>query len=55
MLKWISGLFKALNANQNPAEMAHGLALGVMLGLMPKNNALWYLILVFFLFAIISS
>ncbi len=55
MLKWISGLFKALNANQNPAEMAHGLALGVMLGLMPKNNALWYLILVFFLFVRINK
>ncbi|MBR5966535.1 MAG: TIGR03546 family protein [Treponema sp.] len=55
MLKWISGLFKALNANQNPAEMAHGFALGVMLGLIPKNNALWYLVLVFFLFVRINK
>ena len=55
MLKWISGLFKALNANQNPAEMAHGFALGLMLGLMPKNNALWYLILVFFMFVRINK
>ncbi|MBO4546576.1 MAG: TIGR03546 family protein, partial [Treponema sp.] len=55
MLKWISGLFKALNANQNPAEMAHGFALGMMLGLIPKNNALWYLILVFFLFVRINK
>lgn len=55
MLKWISNLFKALNANRNPAEIAHALALGVMLGLMPKNNALWYLILVFFMFVRINK
>ncbi|MCR5046523.1 MAG: TIGR03546 family protein [Treponema sp.] len=55
MLNWISGLFKALNANQNPAEIAHALALGVMLGFMPKNNALWYLILVFFFFVRINK
>lgn len=55
MLKWISNLFKALNANQNPAQIAHALALGVMLGLMPKNNALWYLVLVFFLFVRINK
>ena len=55
MLNWISSLFKALNANQNPAEMAHAFALGVMLGLMPKNNALWYLILVFFMFVRINK
>ena len=55
MLKWISNFFKALNANQNPAEIAHAFALGVMLGLIPKNNALWYLILVFFLFVRINK
>ncbi len=55
MLKWIANLFKSLNANQNPAEMAHALALGVMLGFMPKNNALWYLILVFFMFVRINK
>ena len=55
MLNWISNLFKALNANKNPAEMAHAFALGVMLGLMPKNNALWYLVLVFFMFVRINK
>lgn len=55
MLKWIANFFKALNANQNPAEIAHAFALGVMLGLMPKNNALWYLILVFFMFVRINK
>lgn len=50
MLKWISGFFNALNANSNPSEIAHALALGVLLGLMPKTNALWYIIFVFFLF-----
>ena len=55
MLSWISKFFKALNANQNPAQIAHAFALGVMLGLMPKNNALWYLILVFFMFVRINK
>ncbi len=55
MLKWIANFFKALNANQNPAEIAHAFALGVMLGLMPKNNALWFLILVFFMFVRINK
>lgn len=50
MFKWISGFFKVLNANTNPAEIAHAFALGTMLGFMPKTNALWYIIFVFFLF-----
>lgn len=50
MLNWISDFFKALNANTNPAEIAHALALGALLGFMPKTNALWYIIFVFFLF-----
>lgn len=50
MLKWISNIFKALNANSNPATIAHAFSLGVLLGFMPKTNVLWYLIFIFFLF-----
>lgn len=50
MLTAVANFFKTLNANSNPAQIGHALALGVMLGLMPKDNALWYLIFVFFLF-----
>ena len=55
MLKWISGFFRELNANSNPAEIAHALALGVLLGFMPKTNALWYMIFVFFLLCDFTS
>jgi uncharacterized protein (TIGR03546 family) len=50
MLKAIVKLFKSLNANSHPGEIAHALCLGVLLGLMPKDNALWYILTVFFLF-----
>lgn len=55
MFNWISNLFKSLNANTNPAEIAHALSLGVLLGLMPKTNALWYIIFVFFCFVRINK
>ncbi len=55
MLTTILKFLKALNANTNPSEIAHAACLGVMLGFMPKNNVLWYLILVFFLFVRINK
>ncbi|AEJ20105.1 TIGR03546 family protein [Gracilinema caldarium] len=50
-IKWIIKLFKALNSNQNPKEIASGVAFGVWLALLPSQNLLWLLIfcLVFFL------
>ena len=50
MLKAIVNLFKALCANSNPGEIAHAMACGLLLGLMPKNNLLWYLVFVFIFF-----
>ncbi|MBQ7160043.1 MAG: TIGR03546 family protein [Treponema sp.] len=50
MLKAIVSLFKALCANSNPGEIAHAMACGLLLGLMPKNNLLWYLVFVFVFF-----
>jgi uncharacterized protein (TIGR03546 family) len=50
MLNAIVKLFKSLNANSHPGEIAHAACLGVFLGLMPKTNALWFILTVFFLF-----
>jgi uncharacterized protein (TIGR03546 family) len=50
MLKAIVRLFKSLNSNSHPGEIAHAVCLGFLLGIMPKNNVLWYIILVFCLF-----
>ncbi|WP_407425649.1 TIGR03546 family protein [Treponema sp.] len=55
MLKPIVKLFKALNANVNPGEIAHAFSFGVLLGLMPKNNLLWALVFVFVLFIRINK
>ena len=50
MISYIVKLLKALNTNSHPGEIAHAVSIGVLLGFMPKNNALWYLLFVFFLF-----
>ena len=50
MLKAIVKFFKAINSNSHPAEIAHAFALGMILGFMPKDNALWYILTVFFFF-----
>ena len=55
MLKSIVNLFKALNANVNPGEIAHAFSCGILLGFMPKNNLLWYLLFVFILFIRINK
>lgn len=55
MLKLIAKLFKALNSNVNSAELAHAFSCGFVLGFMPKNNLLWYLVFVFILFIKINK
>ena len=50
MISYIVKLLKALNTNSHPGEIAHAVAIGMLLGFMPKNNALWCLLFVFFLF-----
>ena len=50
MLGYLLNLFKSLNSNSHPGEIAHGVALGVIMGMMPKDNALWYILFVFFFF-----
>jgi uncharacterized protein (TIGR03546 family) len=50
-LKYIQSLFKTLNADTSPNEIASGVMLGSIIGLMPKFNllalALWVVVLMF--------
>lgn len=55
MLGYLLNLFKSLNSNSHPGEIAHGVALGVIMGMMPKGNALWYILFVLFFFIRINK
>ena len=55
MISFVAKLLKALNVNTNPGEIAHGIACGFLLGLMPKSSLLWYLIFIFVLFIKINK
>ncbi len=55
MLKKIISLLKALNSNSHPGEIAHAVSLALILGLIPKNNILFYIVTVFCLFIRINK
>lgn len=50
MLSYIVKMFKALNANAHPGEIAHAFACGMLLGFLPKSSVLWYAFFIIFLF-----
>lgn len=50
MLKAIVKFFQGLNSNKKPDEIATACCMGLMLGFIPKDNALWFIIFIFFLF-----
>ena len=50
MLKAIIRFFKSLNSNSHPGEIAHAVCLALILGFLPKDNLLWYVLTVFFFF-----
>lgn len=50
MLKPVVKFIQALTSNHHPGEIAHAVCLGMILGFLPKSNALWYILTVFFLF-----
>ncbi|MBQ9631147.1 MAG: TIGR03546 family protein, partial [Treponema sp.] len=39
-----------ISKNSNPFSVSHAICLGLLLGFMPKNNLLWYVLVVLFLF-----
>ena len=55
MIANIAALFRALNSNAKPSEIANAFCFGLILGFMPKNNLLWYLLVVLFLFMRINK
>lgn len=50
MLDFFVKIFKSLNSNSHPGEIAHALSIGVIMGCMPKDTVLWYILFIFFLF-----
>lgn len=55
MLKRFLKFFKTLNSNSHPGEIAHAVSIGLIMGFLPKTNALWYILAVFFLFIRINK
>lgn len=55
MLKYLVNLLKAFNANVKPSQIANSFCIGLILGFMPKNNLLWYILLLFFAFVRINK
>lgn len=55
MLKYIVNFIKALNSNAKPSQIVNSFCIGLILGLMPKGNLLWYVLLVFFAFVRINK
>lgn len=55
MLAQIVKFINAINSNRNPSEIANAFCMGIMLGFMPKNNILWFIIFIFFFFVRINK
>lgn len=50
MWKKIAKFLKAFNSNRDPGVIAAGFSAGILLGFMPKNNVLWYILCIFIFF-----
>jgi uncharacterized protein TP_0480 len=50
MLQYVFSFFSSLNKNAHPGDIAHGVALGLMLAILPKNNLLWPALFAFSIF-----
>lgn len=55
MFKYIKTFFTALNANAHPGDVAHGVAIGLLLALVPKGNLLWFFLFFLSLFIRINK
>lgn len=38
MIKYVTSFFRTINANAHPGDIAHAVALGLFLAILPKNN-----------------
>lgn len=50
MLKPLMNLIKALSSNTDPGALAHAFSCGILLGFLPKDNMLWYVLFIFIFF-----
>lgn len=55
MIKFFTKILKSLNSNSRPSEIAHAISCGMILGFMPKNNLLWYILFLTFCFLRINK
>ena len=55
MFKKLMKLIQLLNSNSKASQIANSFCIGLMLGVMPKNNLFWYVLFVFFLFVRINK
>ncbi|MEL3909030.1 MAG: hypothetical protein P1P64_08515 [Treponemataceae bacterium] len=55
MVQYVFSFFSSLNKNSHPGDIAHGVALGLLLAIMPKNNLLWPALFVFTIFIRINK
>lgn len=55
MLAYLVNFLKALNSNSKPSQIANSFCIGLILGFMPKNNLLWYILFIFFAFVRINK
>jgi len=55
MFAYLIKLLKALNSNTKPSQIAHSFCIGLILGFLPKNNLLWYILALFFAFIRINK
>jgi len=50
VVNYFQQMFKSLNANRAPGELAHAFALGMLLAFVPKGNLLWIILFIFTFF-----
>ncbi|MEL3904601.1 MAG: TIGR03546 family protein [Treponemataceae bacterium] len=50
MIQYVFSFFSSLNRNAHPGDIAHGVALGLILAILPKNNLLWPALFAFSIF-----
>lgn len=55
MFSYFLKFLKSLSSNSHPGEIAHAVCIGMILGFLPKDNAFWYVLTVFFLFIRINK